>query len=175
MLRSLALLVLCLTVTAVAQERPLSDRAIKRIEREVRHELVMLPYYGVFDALSYKVEGGVVTLMGAVTRPTVKSDAERLVMDIEGVEKVVNNIEVLPPSPNDDRLRVAVYQAVYGHTALNRYAMQSVPPIHIIVKNGDVTLVGSVSSEADKNIAGIQAKGVPGTFNVTNNITVEAN
>jgi hyperosmotically inducible protein len=112
-------------------------------------------------------------LQGWVTRPTLKSDSERVVKDIEGVEKVINNIEVLPPSPNDDRLRVALYQAIYGHTALNRYAMQSVPPIHIIVKNGDVSLVGVVATESDKNIAGIQAKGVSGTFTVNNNLTVE--
>jgi hyperosmotically inducible protein len=172
-LRVIASLVLLFAFALEAQERPISDRGVRRIEREVGHELVTLPYYGVFDALSYKVDGTTVTLQGWVTRPTLKSDSERVVKDIEGVEKVVNNIEVLPPSPNDDRLRVALYQAIYGHTALNRYAMQSVPPIHIIVKNGDVTLVGVVATESDKNIANLQANGVSGTFKVTNNLTVE--
>jgi hyperosmotically inducible protein len=144
-----------------------------RFVKEIRHELVMLPYYGVFDNLSYKVDGYKVTLMGQVTRPTLKSSAERVVRDIEGVESVTNNIEVLPLSPNDDRLRVAVYRAIYGHTALNRYALQAVPSIHIIVRNGNVTLEGVAANEADKNIANIQANGVPGVFGVTNNLSVE--
>jgi len=144
-----------------------------RLAREVRHELVMLPYYGVFDNLVYSVNGNNVTLMGQVTRPTLKSDAERVVKGIEGVETVTNNIEVLPLSPNDDRIRLVVYRAVYGQSALNRYSLQAVPPIHIIVKNGNVSLEGVVANEADKNIAGIQAKGVPGVFSVNNNLQVE--
>ena len=144
-----------------------------RVEREVRHELVMLPYYGVFDNLSYRVDGGTVTLMGDVTRPTLKSDAENVVKKVEGVQRVINNIEVLPLSPNDDRLRLAVYRSVYGQATLNRYAMQAVPPIHIIVKNGHVRLVGVVANESDKNVAGIQAKSVPGVFSVENELRVE--
>src|SRR5205809_2704567 len=140
--------------------------------KEVRHELVMLPYYNVFDNLSYRVDGSTVTLMGQVTRPTLKSDAERVVKGIEGVEKVVNNIEVLPVSPNDDRIRMAVYRAIYGHTALQRYGLQAVPSIHIIVKNGNVTLEGVAANESDKNIANIQANGVSGVFSVTNNLRV---
>ena len=149
------------------------QRALTGIEREVRHELVMLPYYGVFDNLAFQVEGSMVTLMGQVTRPTLKSSAENVVEDIEGVEKVVNNIEVLPLSPNDDQIRLATYRAIYGHSALNRYALQAVPPIHIIVKNGNVTLEGVVATEMDKNIANIQARSVPGVFSVTNNLRVE--
>lgn len=145
------------------------DRFIK----EIRHELVMLPWYGVFDNLAYKVNGYNITLLGQVTRPTLKSDAERVVKDIEGVQTVTNNIEVLPVSPNDDRLRVALYRAIYGHPALQRYSMQAVPPIHIIVKNGNVTLEGVVSNEGDKNIANIQANGASGVFSVTNNVQVE--
>jgi hyperosmotically inducible protein len=144
-----------------------------RIAREVRHELVMLPYYGVFDDLSYRVNGSTVTLMGHVTRPTLKSDAENVVKRVEGVERVENNIEVLPLSPNDDRLRIAVYRAIYGQTGLDRYALQAVPPIHIIIKNGQVTLTGVVANEADKNMAGIRANGVPGVFGVTNDLRVE--
>ena len=150
-----------------------SGRALSRIEREVRHELVMLPYYGVFDNLSFRVNGGTVTLMGQVSRPTLKTDAERVVNGIEGVERVVNNVEVLPLSSHDDAIRLATYRAIYGHTALNRYVLMAVPPIHIIVKNGNVTLEGVVANEGDKNIAGLQANTVPGVFSVTNNLMVE--
>lgn len=150
-----------------------SERGMNRIERQVRHELVMLPYYGVFDNFMFRVDGSTVTLMGQVRRPTLKSSAERVVQDIEGVENVVNNIEVLPTSPNDDRIRMAAYRAIYGHTALNRYAMRAVPPIHIIVKNGDITLEGVVANESDKNIAYMQAQSVSGAFKVTNNLRVE--
>src|SRR6267143_4673221 len=118
------------------------NKGYDRLVKEVRHELVMLPYYNVFDNLAFKVDGSTVTLLGQVTRPTLKSDAERVVKSIEGVERVVNNIEVLPLSPNDDRLRLAVYRAIYGDTTLNRYGLQAVPPIHIIVKNGQVSLEG---------------------------------
>ena len=148
-------------------------KAQDRITREVRHELVMLPYYGVFDNLAYKVDGYTVTLMGQVTRPTLKSDAENVVKKIEGVEHVKNEIEVLPPSPGDDRIRRAVYRAIYGDTVLNRYALQAVPPIHIIVKNGNVALEGVVATEADKNVAGIRSNGVSGVFAVANNLRVE--
>ena len=145
----------------------------RRLEREVRHELVTLPYYDVFDNLEYRIDGDQVTLSGQVVRPTLKSGAENVVKNIEGVEKVTNNIEVLPLSPNDDRLRIAVYRAIYGHTALQRYSIRSVPPIHIIVKNGNVTLEGVVANEGDKNIANIQANGVSGVFSVKNNLKVE--
>ena len=155
------------------QGRPPSSKGQDRLTREVRHELVMLPYYGVFDNLSYRVNGYTVELMGQVTRPTLKTDAERAVKSIEGVEKVVNNIEVLPLSPNDDRLRLAVYRAIYGHPNLDRYALQAVPSIHILLKNGNVTLEGVAANEADKNVANIQAKSVPGVFSVTNNLQVE--
>ena len=145
----------------------------RRLEREVRHELVTLPYYDVFDNLEYRVDGSQVTLSGQVVRPTLKSGAENVVKNIEGVEKVTNNIEVLPLSPNDDRLRVAVYRAIYGHPALQRYSVRSVPPIHIIVKSGSLTLEGVVANEGDKNIANIQANGVSGVFSVKNNLRVE--
>ena len=150
-----------------------SDRGRNRIEREVRHELVMLPYYGVFDVLSFRVDGNTVTLIGTVTRPTLKSDSERVVKGLEGVESVRNEIEVLPLSPNDDRIRLALYRSIYGHTALNRYALQAVPSIHIVVKNGNVTLEGVAANEGDRNIANIQANSVPGVFSVKNNLRLE--
>jgi hyperosmotically inducible protein len=145
----------------------------QRLEREVRHELVMLPYYDVFDNLTFRVDGSHVILSGQVVRPTLKSSAENVVKGIEGVEKVTNNIEVLPLSPNDDRLRAAVYRAIYSHSALQQYSLRAVPPIHIIVKNGNVTLEGVVARESDKNIANIQANSVSGVFSVTNNLRVE--
>ena len=148
-------------------------RAQNRITREVRHELVMLPYYGVFDNLSYRVEGSSVTLMGQVTRPTLKSDAGNVVKSIEGVERVENQIQVLPLSSMDDGLRLAVYRSIYGHPGLDRYALQAVPPIHIIVENGKLTLEGIVATQSDKDTAGIFANTVSGVFSVTNNLRVE--
>ena len=118
--------------------------------REVRHELVMLPYYGVFDNLAYRVDGSTVTLLGQVTRPTLKSDAENVVKGIEGVEKVNNQIQVLPLSSMDDRIRLADVSCDLRPAGLDRYAMQAVPPIHIIVDNGKVTLEGVVANQADK-------------------------
>ncbi|MGH9516222.1 MAG: BON domain-containing protein [Terriglobales bacterium] len=148
------------------------QQAEQRIQREVRHQLLLLPYLTVFDNLAYKVQGYTVTLMGQVTRPTLKSDAENVVKHIEGVEKVDNQIEVLPTSPMDDGLRRKLYFAIYGYPSLERYAMPVIKPIRIIVKNGHVTLEGVVDSEADKNTAGIRANGVPGIFSVTNNLQV---
>jgi hyperosmotically inducible protein len=168
-----SLVVVCALFCLVALGSAQSNRGQDRIVKEVRHELVMLPYYNVFDNLAFKVDGSTVTLIGQVTRPTLKSDAERVVKGIEGVEKVVNNIEVLPVSPNDERIRLAVYRAIYGQPGLQRYGLQAVPPIHIIVKNGNVTLEGVVANEADKNIANVQANGVPGVFSVKNNLRVE--
>jgi hyperosmotically inducible periplasmic protein len=152
----------------------LNQKSIERIYKEVHHELVMLPYYGVFDNLAYKVDNdGTVTLVGQVARPTLKSDAENVVKKIEGVDKVVNDLEVLPTSINDDRIRKATYRAIYGNSVLSPYQMRAVPPIHIIVKNGNVTLEGVVSRAMDKQIAGVQANAVSGVFSVTNNLVVE--
>jgi hyperosmotically inducible protein len=145
-----------------------------RVTKEVRHELVMLPYYGVFDNLAYNVNNGVVTLLGQVTNPTLKSDAGNVVKKIEGVTRVDNKIEVLPLSPMDDQIRRAEYRAIYGDPTLSRYAMQAVPPIHIIVENGKVTLVGVVDNATDKNLAALRANGVGGTFAITNNLQVSS-
>jgi hyperosmotically inducible periplasmic protein len=151
-----------------------SQKSLDRIIKEVRHELVMLPFYGVFDNLAYKVDpDGTVTLLGQVSRPVLKSDAENAVKHIEGVEKVVNNIEVLPTSINDDQIRRAAYRAIYGNEVLSQYQLRAVPPIHIIVKNGHITLEGVVARAMDKQIAGMQANSVPGAFSVTNNLVVE--
>lgn len=157
---------------AQAQGGQPSDKAVQRITKEVRHELIMLPYLDVFDYLAFKVDGYNVTLLGTVTRPSLKSDAEKVVKGIEGVEKVDNQIDVLPPSPMDDRLRLQLYRAIYRYPSLERYALPVNKPIRILVKGGHATLEGVVDSEGDKNVAGIRAKGVPGLFSVDNNLVV---
>ena len=149
-----------------------SDKAVQRIVKEVRHELLMLPTVDVFDFMAFKVDGYDVTLLGQVTRPTIKTDAERAVKSIEGVEKVDNQIQVLPPSPTDDRLRMRLYQALYGYPSLQKYALGVQKPIRIVVNAGRVTLEGVVDNQGDKNTAGIRAKTVPGIFEVTNNLQV---
>ena len=158
---------------ALEADEALSPEAEDHLIKEVRHQLVMLPYYSVFDNLAYRVDGRTVILEGQVANPAVKPDAENAVKRIEGVEKVVNNIEVLPVSPMDDRIRRAVYRAIYGNPALNQYQLRAVPPIHIIVKNGHVTLEGVVARSMDKQIAGMRANQVFGVFSVQNNLEVE--
>lgn len=157
------------SISNASQQEP---RSRQNLVREVRHQLLLLPYYSVFDNLAFKVEGDKVILEGQVTRPTLKSDAEAAVKSIEGVSSVVNNIEVLPLSPMDDQIRRAVYRAIYGDSALFRYGESAVPSIHIIVKNGNVTLEGVVDSEADKNLAYLRASSVPNVFSVKNNLIV---
>lgn len=144
------------------------------IAKKVRHELVMLPYYNIFDDLAFKVDGSTVTLLGAVVNPVLKDDAGRVVKKVQGVEQVVNNIEVLPVSPMDNQIRMAEYRAIYGDPSIStRYGYRALPSIHIIVKNGHVTLEGVVANQADKNLIGIRANGVPNVFSVTNNLLVE--
>ena len=149
-----------------------SARSQERITREVRHELLMLPYFGVFDYIAFKVDGGTVTLLGEVVRPSIKSDAENSLKHIEGVEKVDNQIDVLPPSSMDDGLRIRLYREIYGYPALEKYALGVQKPIRIIVKSGRVTLEGVVDNDSDKNLAGLRANSVPGIFQVTNNLQV---
>lgn len=143
-----------------------------QLQRKVRHELVMMPYLGVFDNLSYRIDNGVVTLMGEVVRPTTKSDAGRLVARVEGVKGVVNNIEVLPLSPFDDRIRMAAYRAIYGYGPLQRYRLGTQPSIRIIVRNGNITLEGVVNNEMDKTLVNMRANQIPGVFSVSNDLQV---
>ena len=146
-----------------------------KVAKEVRHQLVTLPYFGVFDDLAFRVDGSTVTLLGAVTRPVLKSDAEHAIKRVEGVTQVINNIEVLPLSPMDDQIRAAEYRAIYGDPSLSdRYGFRAVPSIHIIVKNGHVTLDGVVANQADKTLINARANGVPNVFSVTNNLLVES-
>ena len=163
----------CMALASAGWSQGVSSREAEHISKEVRHELVMLPYYGVFNDLAYRVDGNTVTLFGAVTRPTLKNDAERSVKKIEGVASVTNNIEVLPLSPNDDQLRRAVFRAIYSQPGLDLYGLRAVPTIHIIVKNGNVILRGAVANEGDKNRANIAANGVAGVFSVKNELMVD--
>ncbi len=148
------------------------ERGPKSLDEQVRHALVMLPYYNVFDNLAFSVNGPAVTLTGEVTRPALKSEAENVVKALPGVESVKNEITVLPLSYFDDVIRVRAYRAIYGQPALSRYALGTLPSIRIIVNNGKLTLDGVVNSEADKNIAYMQANSIPGVFSVTNNLQV---
>src|ERR1700722_9468342 len=167
-----ASLVFAVAMLPATAQSGASSKGEDRITREVRHELVTLPYYSVFDNLAYKVDGYTVTLVGQVTKPTLKSDAERAVKKIEGVESVVNKIEVLPLSTMDDQIRRAVYRAIYSQPGLEMYSLRAVPTIHIIVKNGNVALTGAVGNQGDKQRAGIAANGDPGVFSVTNDLLV---
>jgi len=143
------------------------------LARQVRHQLIMLPYYGVFDDLAFQINGGIVTLVGSVTRPVLKSDAENAVKRIEGVSQVVNEIKVLPLSPMDGQIRRAAYRAIYGDPALStRYGFRAVPSIHIIVENGHLTLEGVVANAMDKTLCNVRANSVPNVFSVTNNLQV---
>lgn len=144
-----------------------------RIVRAVRHELLMLPQFGIFDNLSYRVQDGTVTLLGQVCNPVLKDEALAAVKHIEGVQQVNNEIEILPPSFSDDRIRRQVARALFKQPRLFEYSIQPVPPIHIIVKNGQVSLEGIVRNQADKDVAGIQANSVPGIFSVQNHLQVE--
>ncbi len=165
--------VLGLAALPAAQATTHSERALTPMEDMVRHELVMLPYLSVFDNITFQVDGSTVTLAGEVNRPSLKKSADRVVARIEGVNLVVNEIEVLPTSPYDDRIRLQVLRALYGHPALDRYSLSAQPAIRIIVKRGDVTLEGVVNRELEKSIANLQANSVPGVFSVTNNLKVE--
>jgi hyperosmotically inducible protein len=164
-----------LGTAGLAAATPLDNdsAAQQRIMRQVRHELVMLPYFGIYDNLAYKVDGDTVTLLGQVRNATLKNDAANAVKHIEGVEHVNNQIEVLPSSFNDDRIRREEARAIFRDSRLSHYSIQSVPPIHIIVRNGHVTLEGVVSNKGDKDMAFMRANGVAGVFSVDNNLRIE--
>ena len=164
------LLLAILPAVAVAQQRAIDPQ----LARRVRRELVTLPYYGVFDNLAYSINGGNVTLYGQVVRPSTRSDAERRVRKIAGVARVVNNIEVLPLSSVDDRIRVATYRSIANMGGLHRYLRGTNPSIHIVVSRGHVTLEGVVSGSGDRTLAYHAASGVPGVFSVRNNLRVES-
>lgn len=177
LLSMLALSTLGVGIAQAKQQKNAPEKGTQRyadwLKQEVRHQLLLLPWYTVFDNLEYSVNGYTVTLKGQVVNPSVKSDAEGAVKHIEGVEKVDNQIEVLPNSPMDNQIRFAEYRKIHSQSSLQRYGVGNLQSIHIIVKNGHVTLEGFVSSAADKNVAGLQANSVPNVFSVTNNLQVE--
>ena len=172
----LLLAAITLTVTSSISAGQKAQVSSAHIIKEVRHELVTLPYYGVFDWLQFEVRAdSTVVLRGQVVKPSTKSDAEARVREIEGVAGVVNEIQTLPVSPTDERLRIALYRALYNDDSpLFRYATQSVPSINIIVNQGRATLKGVVDSKGDADLANIRARGVPGVFEVKNELTTES-
>jgi osmotically-inducible protein OsmY len=163
-----------LTASTRLKSQPPVDPAQHQIwlNEQVRHDLAMIPWYSVFDNLAYQVDGDTVTLKGQVRRPVIKNEAESSTKHIQGVTNVVNQIEVLPPSPFDDQVRRQEYRSIYSFVPLEHYAMGVNPAIHIIVKGGNVTLEGVVGTQADKDAANIRARSVPGVFGVTNNLRV---
>jgi hyperosmotically inducible protein len=165
--------ILLLIPLAISAAQSQTAAANPHLLKEVRHELVMLPDVNIFDNLAFRVDGDTVTLMGQVTKPVIKSEAENVIKHIEGVGHVVNQIEVLPLSPNDDQIRRGTYLALVRQPQLQRYFMQALPPIRIIVKNGNVTLEGVVANKTDSDAAKLTANTVPGVFSVTNNLQAE--
>jgi hyperosmotically inducible protein len=181
--RSLEMIVVMLMAVSLFTPAFLREASAKnagqvdaRLVKRIRHELATLPYYGVFDWLQFEVRpNNTVVLRGQVVRPTTKSDAEARVKDIDGVRGVINEIQVLPVSPQDDRLRIALYRALYDwNSPLFRYATQSIPPIHIIVDHGRATLKGIVDSKADAQLAYMRARGVSGLFDVKSDLVVSS-
>jgi hyperosmotically inducible periplasmic protein len=170
-----AILVIAASAAVAAPAAAFGDNGAnqQRVAKKVQKELVTLPYYGVFDNLAFSVDGSIVTLYGQVVRPSTRKDAERRVARIEGVERVINQIEVLPLSSFDDSLRARTYRTLFRAGGLYRYAMGANPSIHIVVNRGHVTLEGVVSNEGDKRLAELAARGVPGAFSVTNNLRSE--
>lgn len=164
--------IVAFAVALVMVAVPMLAKVPDTLRESVRHQLASLPYLNLFDDLSFRVDGGTVTLFGEVVRPTLKDDAQNAVKRVEGVTRVDNEIEILPLSPMDWQIRWAEARAIFGYPALERYSMGSIPSIHIIVKNGHVTLKGAVSSEADRNLAYMRADGVPNVFSVTNDLQV---
>lgn len=158
------------SVAMASNEQGLDEASVNK---EVRKQILALPYYGVFDSIAYSLVDTTVTLSGQVVRPSTRSDAERRVARIKGVQRVINNIEVLPLSFFDDQIRVRTYRAVFSTAGLSRYSMGANPAVRIIVDKGHVTLEGVVSNKMDKQLAFMAANGVPGVFSVTNNLSVE--
>ncbi|HEV2490201.1 MAG TPA: BON domain-containing protein [Candidatus Acidoferrales bacterium] len=175
-----ALLAMACLIIGVSGARAASNPAAQAVSakyqawlnKQVHHELAMLPYYGVFDNLTYRVDGTQVTLSGEVVNPVTKSGAEASVKHLEGVTRVLNDITVLPLSSFDNQIRRAEYRAIFRDASLGRYRMGVNPAIHIIVDNGHVTLEGVVDNATDRNVATIRANSVPNVFSVTNHLRI---
>lgn len=172
---NLLVIVVALCTPLAVEVRTVAQRSEPRpidLTREVRHQLLLLPYYSVFDNLGFQVDGSRVVLVGQVVRPSLKSEAEAAAKSVEGVSSVQNDIEVLPPAPMDDQIRRATFRAIYGDSAMTKYGFRAMPSIHIIVKGGHITLEGVVDSESDKNLANLRANSVPNVFGVQNDLRV---
>lgn len=170
--RALFVVAAMMAVSLFASAQKMATGSEEQMQKEVRHELNMLPYSTAFDYMAFKIDGRNVTLVGQVTKPVLKSDAENVVKHIEGVEHVDNQIEVLPPSSQDDAIRIRLFRAIYGYPQLQKYELGTTKPIRILVKSGHVTLAGVVDNEGDKNVAGLRANSVPGIFSVDNKLQV---
>lgn len=170
-----ALAILLAGVLSGARANPVGQDNLDPLSKQVRHQLVMLPWYGVFDDLRFQVNGTQVILSGAVTseHAVTKGDAAKAVEHIPGVTAVVNNIQILPISRFDDQIRRAEYRTIFSKADLGRYTLGAIPQVHIIVANGHVTLEGTVINQMDRTIAGLVANTVPGVFSVTNNLQVK--
>lgn len=169
-------LVLAAAMAAAVSAATVENRSAdgtERIAEAVRKEIATLPFYSVFDNIVFRIDGSTVVLEGEVFRPSLKKSAGRVASRVEGIDRVINNIEILPASTFDDRIRYELAYRLFTNPVLNRYGLQSVPPLHIVVKNGHVSLEGVVLNELEKNVAGAIANGVSGVFNVTNNLRVE--
>ena len=173
MIRKSLITLMALALVSLAPLGVMAQRGNSQLSDRVRHELVMLPYYGVFDNLAYSINGGTVTLYGQVIQPTTRSSAEGVVKRLPGVTRVVNNIKVLPLSSFDNRIRTATYRSIARTSSLYRYLQGGNPSLHIVVDNGHVTLEGVVSGQGDRTLAYMAANQVPGVFSVTNNLRVE--
>jgi len=178
---ALLTLILALAPSSIPAQTPSSKKSPKleekvppNLPREIHQQILLLPFYSVFDSITFTLNGDIVTLTGQVVRPTLKKDAEAAVRSIEGVDSVVNQIEVLPVSSTDDDLRRAVYRAIYEDSTLARYAVQPVSAIHIIVKNANISLEGSVNSASDTYLAAARARSVANVLEVKNNLVVQS-
>jgi hyperosmotically inducible protein len=170
--RALFIVTAMMALSLFASAQKMATGSEEQIQTEVRHQLNMMPYVTAFDYIAYKIDGRNITLVGQVTKPVVKSDAENAVKHVEGVEHVDNQIEVLPPSSQDDRIRIRLFRAIYGYPQLQKYELGTTKPIRILVKSGHVTLAGIVDNDGDKNVANIRANSVPGIFSVDNQLQV---
>ncbi len=160
-----------LTVSAFGAQIPSTN---PNLEKDVRHAINSLAYYGVFDDLGFTIgDNGVVTLTGEVMQYYVHNSAISAVRDVPGVTRVVDQIEVLPLSPFDNDIRIRAYNAIFGYPALSRYALNSRPPIHIVVKRGNITLAGVVNNELDRKLAFTRLRSLPGALSITNDLRLD--
>jgi hyperosmotically inducible periplasmic protein len=159
---------------ASQSQTKVAEKSSDVLAKSVRHQIQVLPFYSVFDNIESRVDGNRVTLTGQVLRNTLKNHAEAAVQNLEGVSTVSNQIEVLPASSSDDDLRTAIYRALFEDNVLKKYAAENVPSIHIIVKDGNVVLVGIVQNDSDRKLAGNLASQVPNSKSLQNHLAIKS-